>query len=310
MLKESERILELETNLNEEKSNNERLQRKLEQLTKAKNELERNSSAVKNILLIGRTGNGKSTLANILTNTNNFQESPSSTSETRKIKTGKFIHNGQKYQIIDTIGIGDTKLSEVEVLDELLRAISNSKDGIHRIFLVISKRLTKEEIATYHLLKDVIFTEDIASHITIVRTNFPDFQDEQKCFEDRKKIQEESDKLSDITNSAKIIYVDNPSTDIRSREKSRNILLKHLVSYQNIYKTLQFDELINLINNYINKAERVEIIRAKLREVNGKISNKEGDKEIKKIEKELENSQQEKENALAKVMKSIKEKKE
>jgi len=87
-------------------------------------------------------------------------------------------------------------------------------------------------------------------------------------------------------------------------------LLKHLVSYQNIYKTLQFDELINLINNYINKAERVEIIRAKLREVNGKISNKEGDKEIKKIEKELENSQQEKENALAKVMKSIKEKKE
>src|SRR4051794_29877739 len=52
-------------------------------------------SEVKNVLLIGRTGSGKSTLGNVLVNKNNnfeevFKESAGSVSETKKIKTEKF----------------------------------------------------------------------------------------------------------------------------------------------------------------------------------------------------------------------------
>ena len=36
--------------------------------------LQRSNIYPRNILLIGRTGNGKSTLANVLTNTNKFKE--------------------------------------------------------------------------------------------------------------------------------------------------------------------------------------------------------------------------------------------
>lgn len=44
----------------------------------------------KMILLIGRSGRGKSTLANVVTNTNNFKESSSSVSETKKVQSEQF----------------------------------------------------------------------------------------------------------------------------------------------------------------------------------------------------------------------------
>lgn len=41
---------------------------------------------VRNILIIGITGNGKSTLANVLTNTSDFKESPCSVGETKNFQ--------------------------------------------------------------------------------------------------------------------------------------------------------------------------------------------------------------------------------
>lgn len=261
----------------------------------------------RNILLLGHTGSGKSTLANVLTNTNNFKESPFSISQTRKIQTKEFIHRNQKYQVIDTIGISDTQLSQEEVLDQLLQAIYQTKNGIHQIFLVINGKLTKEEIATYHLLRDVFFTKDICKHITIVRTNFPDFQDQQKCEEDKEKIKQESKELSDIANSSPIIYVNSPPNDIQTRENSRQVLLTHLTNHPDIYKTTQLDELINQINNYLNKVERITIIETKLREAKSKPNNKE---EIKRLEKNLKKTRQEKVITFQEIMKEIEKKKE
>ena len=40
------------------------------------------------ILLLGRTGNGKSTIANVMSNTKKFKESELGASETRNIQQG------------------------------------------------------------------------------------------------------------------------------------------------------------------------------------------------------------------------------
>src|SRR4051794_6992500 len=95
----------------------------------------------KKILLIGRSGRGKSTLANVITGLKNkFKESGSSASETKKIQFEKFADKATDYLIIDTPGIGDTKMSDNEVLDIIAEAVYLARDGISQVLFVIGGR--------------------------------------------------------------------------------------------------------------------------------------------------------------------------
>src|SRR6266487_659965 len=149
---------------------------------------------IKNILLIGRTGSGKSTLANVLINKNNnfeevFKESAGSVSETKNVQVQEFTvdltRDGSekvRYLVIDTAGFGDTQLTTKEVLQllqELVKHIGN--DGINQIFLVSNGRFTKEEIDIYRLLESVLFDQEVAKYTTVVRTRFPEFENESEC---------------------------------------------------------------------------------------------------------------------------------
>ena len=134
------------------------------------------------ILLIGRSGRGKSTLANVVTNTNNFKESSGSVSETKEIQFEKFedTDNKIKYSIIDTPGIGDTKMSDSEVLNIIAKAVYLGREGISQVFFVNDGRFDQYEMATYDLLRTIIFDKDITDYTTIVRTRFPEFRDEDE----------------------------------------------------------------------------------------------------------------------------------
>lgn len=74
---------------------------------------------VRKILLIGNTGNGKSTLANVLTQTNAFAESSGRTSQTKEPKLVQFNHEDIAYEVIDTVGLNDTGQDQFEVLEKL-----------------------------------------------------------------------------------------------------------------------------------------------------------------------------------------------
>src|SRR5438128_5445863 len=102
---------------------------------------------IRNIVLIGRTGNGKSTLANVLSSTNKFNESAGGVSETRDIQIEEFRVNitedGNQsivYRIVDTIGIGDTQLTPQGVLYKIGQASHVIRDGLNQILFVTGGR--------------------------------------------------------------------------------------------------------------------------------------------------------------------------
>ena len=159
----------------------------------------------KNILLLGRTGNGKSTLANVLTNTNYFTESSGGISKTKKIQEKSFEIDGIKYSIFDTVGIGDTKLDSKTVLFRLGEiAHFVDKGGLNQIFFVTGNRFTKEETEAYKLLGSIIFDQDVFDYTTIIRTNFPEFEETEACERDKNNLCSESEELNKIFSNTKL----------------------------------------------------------------------------------------------------------
>jgi len=262
---------------------------------------------VRNILLVGRTGSGKSTLANVLTNTNKFKESNYAVSETREIKTEEFKDEEKdiKYRIIDTVGIGDTRMSLLEDLYDLVKLSEVVKDGLSQIFFVTSGELSEESKLTYVFLKEVIFDKNIIDYTTVVKTRFDNFRNKGKCEEDKNRMLK-NEKLREMIggNKEKIIHVNNPSSiDVigeedeeeqnalnkKKRERSRRKLLEYLEKMcKDFYKPENLERLNKRINNAKSKLplerEKEAVVKEFIKFINEKKLNL-SEKELSKLNK-------------------------
>ncbi|KAL8577807.1 hypothetical protein ACOMHN_054557 [Nucella lapillus] len=236
------------------------------------------------VVLLGKTGAGKSSLGNSLTGNKPPKAAPSQQRDERppthsNPNEGFKIGRGLKSETVfcdwsqadrhgtvtDTPGLCDTHLDEEKIYKEVAKSVAVAKPGPNVIIFTLrcDRRFTDEEYKAYQKIKE-LFSEEMNKHLILVFNGLDCYDDLDTVAEQREMLREEitkfGDKLNDMVSQAgnRIFGMNNKASDEEKNQQTKDLIdmMKTMVEKNGrdvYYRTEMSDQIMKKVEKMVEK---------------------------------------------------------